>query len=90
MSDLTPLTCQETFRRLDDYLDRELSPAEMRMVQEHLRTCAICAGEYAFEANVIAEVRAKLRRIEAPSDLLRRISRRLAAVRDDESGRGHA
>lgn len=88
MSDFTPLTCQETFRRLDDYLDRELSVEEVGRVQEHLQACAICAGEYEFEANVIAEVRAKLRRIEAPEDLLRRISRRLATVRDDESGRG--
>ena len=86
MSNLTPLTCEETFRRLDDYVDRELSAEEMRMVEEHLRACAICAGEYAFEASVIAEVRAKLRRIEAPPDLLRRISGRLAAARDDQSG----
>jgi anti-sigma factor (TIGR02949 family) len=78
MSHLTPLTCAETFRRLDDYVDRELSAEEMQMVQEHLRTCAVCAGEYAFEANVIAEVRSKLRRIMAPPDLLQRITRRLA------------
>ncbi|HJU87943.1 MAG TPA: zf-HC2 domain-containing protein [Gemmatimonadaceae bacterium] len=88
MSDLTPLTCEETFRRLDDYVDRELSVDETHRVQEHLRTCAMCAGEYAFEANVIAEVRSKLRRIEAPADLLRRISRRLASARDDQSGLG--
>jgi anti-sigma factor (TIGR02949 family) len=84
VSHLSPLTCAETFRRLDDYVDRELSEEEMRMVQEHLRTCAVCAGEYAFEASVIAEVRSKLRRIMAPTDLLQRISRRLSGIGEGE------
>ena len=35
-------TCEEIFARLDDYLDRELSADEMRMVKEHLETCAAC------------------------------------------------
>ena len=29
MSDINRLTCDEAFRRLDDYLDRELTPEEM-------------------------------------------------------------
>jgi mycothiol system anti-sigma-R factor len=77
MSELTPLTCAETFRRLDDYVDRELSAEEVRLVQEHLRTCAVCASEYAFEASVLEQVRAKLRRIKAPPELLQRISQKL-------------
>jgi anti-sigma factor RsiW len=32
-------------RRLDDYLDRELSPEEMRRAEEHLETCAACRSE---------------------------------------------
>ena len=66
-------TCEETFRRLDDYLDRQLSPEETRMVEDHLRTCALCAGEFSFEAGVIEAVRDKLRRMTAPPDLLARI-----------------
>ena len=59
-------TCQETFGRLNDYLDRELSPEEMRLVEEHLAVCAYCVLEFAFEANVLREVRAKLQTIQAP------------------------
>ena len=66
-------TCEETFRRLDDYLDRQLSPEETRMVEDHLHTCAMCAREFKFEAGVIEGVRDKLRRVTAPPDLLARI-----------------
>lgn len=69
MSELTPLTCQETFERLDDYLDRELTPQEVVRVEEHLRICAVCAREYRFEAGVIDDVRSKIRRIKAPDSL---------------------
>ncbi|HVF61363.1 MAG TPA: zf-HC2 domain-containing protein [Thermoanaerobaculia bacterium] len=76
-------TCDEVFRRLDLYLDRTLSPEELRLVQEHLETCAACAGEYRFEENVIAEVRRKVARIEAPAGLMERIAARLAGGGDE-------
>ncbi len=68
------LTCEETFRRLDDFVDRELTPEEMALVRDHLESCAACAGEYRFEAEVLDAVRSKLRRIAVPSDLVQRIS----------------
>lgn len=74
------LTCEETFRRLDDYLDRELEPRELELVRRHLETCAYCAEEYAFEAGVIAAVREKLRRVQVPESLMARISRSLASL----------
>ena len=74
------LSCEELFRRLDDYLDRELTPDEMTMVREHLETCAVCAAEYAFESSVLRNVREKLRRISAPADLMAKISRRIAGA----------
>ena len=79
MSRIDRLTCEETFRRLDDFLDRELSPEEMKRVQEHLDTCDACTQEFAFEASVLSAVRAKLQRIAAPDDLLARITRRIAS-----------
>jgi anti-sigma factor (TIGR02949 family) len=71
------LSCEETFRRLDDFVDRELAPEEMAMVREHLEGCAVCASEYRFEAGVLAAVKSKLRRLAAPADLLQRISERI-------------
>ncbi len=72
------LTCEEMFRRLDDYMDRELSADEAALVREHLETCAVCAAEYAFESSMLRSVRAKLSHISAPPDLMRKISLRLA------------
>jgi anti-sigma factor (TIGR02949 family) len=80
VQNLQPLSCEETFRRLDDYLDRELSPEEMAAVREHLARCEYCAREFVFEANVLKEVRAKIARISLPSSLLSRLARALDAA----------
>jgi anti-sigma factor (TIGR02949 family) len=76
-------TCEEVFARLDDYLDRELTNEEMRLVREHLATCAACASEHRFEAGVLEGVRDKLRRLAVPADLMARISARIAAEKDE-------
>jgi anti-sigma factor RsiW len=70
-------SCEQVFVRLDDFVDRELSAEEMRLVQEHLDTCAQCAGEHRFDATVIQEVRSKLGRIDVSPSLLTRIATRL-------------
>lgn len=74
MKRLDRYTCEETFRRLDDYLDRELAPAEMALVREHLETCAGCAREFNFEASVLDGLKAKLRKIDIDRDVLARIT----------------
>jgi mycothiol system anti-sigma-R factor len=76
-------TCEETFRRLDDYLDRELPAAETERVQRHLETCAWCAREFRFEASVLSQVREKVGRLSAPPDLMARVS---LALQQEESG----
>jgi len=73
MTHLSRYTCEEAFRRLDDYLDRELSAEEMTLVHEHLDICAGCAREFNFEASVLRGVREKLRQIDLPDSLQARI-----------------
>ena len=87
MSEIDRFTCEEMFRRLDDYLDRELSAREMELAREHLETCALCAQEHRFEASVIDEVRRRVRRIDVPGEMMERIVVSLAAerVRGDRS-----
>ena len=73
MTPLNRYTCEEAFRRLDDYLDRELSREETVLVREHLEICAGCAREFNFEASVLEGVREKLRQIDLPVSLQARI-----------------
>ena len=79
MSHLSRFTCEDTFRRLDDYLDRELSPDEQQRVREHLEVCEACAREFSFEASLLRGVRGKLRQLEIPESLQARVLDALAA-----------
>lgn len=83
MTPVSRLTCEEIFRRLDDYLDRELSAEEMRLVKEHLDTCAQCASEHAFERRLLVDVREKLRRVDVPADLRSQIGGAIARAAKD-------
>lgn len=75
------LTCEEIFGRLDDFIDHELSADELRLVEEHLRTCAVCASEHRFESRVLSDIRSKLSRIAAPPSLREDLLKRLAEER---------
>ena len=70
--------CEEAFRRLDDWLDRELPAAELELVRLHLEACATCAGEFAFDEAVLRRVRERLAGAAAPAGLLEAIRMRLA------------
>jgi len=73
MTHLNRYTCEEAFRRLDDYLDHELSAEEMVLVREHLEICAGCAREFNFESSVLKGVGDKLKQIDLPDTLQARI-----------------
>lgn len=76
------LDCEETFRRLDDYVDRELTPEEAQAVLRHLEHCANCAEEFEIEESLLEMIRDKLRHIAAPPGLLDRIALRLETEED--------
>jgi len=78
------LTCEETIRRLDDYLDRALSEREEREVGNHLEVCEACARAYGIQERLIQEVRGKLNRIHAPASLRQRVA---AALREAREGK---
>lgn len=68
------LSCSETFRRLDDYLDRELSAEEAVAVETHLRACAMCSGEFEVERELLDAIRSRLTRLRVPDELKAKIS----------------
>src|SRR5256885_16957128 len=78
MSPLDRYSCEEVFRRIDEYVDRELAVGAVAHVRAHLETCAACAAEYAFEEHVLRSVKEKLRRVSMPDDLRDRIARLLS------------
>jgi anti-sigma factor (TIGR02949 family) len=78
--------CEEALRRLEDFLDRELTPEEMILVQAHLDTCTACTERFAFERQVLDGLRDKIRRISLPPDLRASISRSLDRERRAAEG----
>ena len=82
MDRLDRYTCDEALRRLEDFLDGELTPDELRRVRQHLETCAPCTAQFTFEAAVLRGIREKLQRTDLPPDLLTRVRRML----DDAGG----
>jgi len=72
------MSCSEMVLRLDDYLDRALSPLELKSVESHLLECVTCARQFRFEASLVEGLRERLHHIRAPDDLLGRIRERLA------------
>lgn len=77
-------TCEEAFRRLDDFLDRRLSLEDTKLVEEHLRVCEACTREFSFEASVLDGVKQKLRQLAVPPDLVSRILARLSGTGEQE------
>jgi len=80
MSAGSRLSCEEVFRRLDDYVDRALEPGEIHLVEEHLADCVQCAREFEFEETLLAEVRTRLRRLDVPKSLAEEVRARLGEV----------
>jgi len=81
MSSLDRYTCEQVFRLLDDYLDRELSPDEIARVEEHLATCAQCASESRFERGMLEGLKAKIRQIDVPASLVEKVETALKRTR---------
>jgi RNA polymerase sigma-70 factor (ECF subfamily) len=74
---LDPELCAKAFSHIDDYVDRELTAAEMAAVEAHLELCALCSTEFSYEAKLIDGIRDKLRRIDVPPDFRTNLARRL-------------
>lgn len=78
-------TCEQVFRLLDQYLDRELDVNEVRRVEEHLANCAQCASEYRLEATLLEGLKERIRRIHVPPSLTQKVELALRAQRVEES-----
>jgi anti-sigma factor (TIGR02949 family) len=71
--------CAGIIRRLDEYVDRSLTPRERRQVETHLAGCLDCAAKFRFETELVRAIRERLRRIDVPPHLFETVVRRLQA-----------
>src|SRR5579875_3513258 len=65
-SGMDPYSCEEAIKRLNDYLDHELSEGERAVVLKHLEICKPCLGRFTFEQTLIISLRQKLTLLKAP------------------------
>ncbi len=81
------LDCEQTVRRLWDYLDQQLSVLETHAVDQHLRDCkTMCASHFAFERAFLGVVRSA-RPTNVVSDALR-LRIQALMTKDDFPNRG--
>ncbi len=85
MKKIDCVTCEETLRQLDDYLDSELDERQMATVRKHLKECESCDAGSAFEESVFACVKEKLQNLPLPDGLKDRVFERIDELRR-ESG----
>jgi anti-sigma factor (TIGR02949 family) len=77
------IDCTEILRKLDAYLDGELSVQETRVLEDHVAACFPCHERQEFRRVVRQVVRTKLTRVELPRGLVDRIR---GAIRSPENG----
>lgn len=75
---MNSLRCREVIARLEPFLDRELSEAELAQVRQHLDDCPPCTRHFHFDEQLRRLIRVRARE-EAPPSLRERILRTLHA-----------
>ena len=65
-TDIPVFDCEQTVRRLWDYLDGQLGPVELAAVDAHLADCDRCPPHFEFERRFLNAVRAARAVASAP------------------------
>ena len=59
-------SCEEAVKRLNEYLDHEMSGAERDVVLKHLEICRPCLRRFTFEKTLVLSLRQKVTLLCAP------------------------
>ncbi len=78
-------SCEEVRRRLDAYVDGELSDEETRSVEEHLAACERCAEVLGFERALLDGLKKRIRETDLPPGLRERIGTALERDRAEKT-----
>ena len=52
-------SCEEAIKRLNEYLDHQLTAAEATIVMRHLEICRPCLRRFTFEQTLVVSLRQK-------------------------------
>ncbi len=66
---MDPYECEDAIRRLNEFLDHQLTEAERVVVQKHLEICRPCLRRFTFEQTLIVSLRQKVTTVCAPESL---------------------
>ena len=53
-------SCEEAVKRLNEYLDHEMTPEERIVVLKHLEICRPCLKRFSFEQTLVVSLRQKV------------------------------
>jgi len=62
-------SCEEAIKRLNEYLDHQLTVDERVVVIKHLEICKPCLSRFTFEQDLIVSIRTKLCGMGMPQPL---------------------
>lgn len=64
--DVPVFDCEQTVRRLWDYLDGQLGPVELAAVDAHLASCERCPPHFEFEQRFLTALREARAAVQSP------------------------
>lgn len=79
-------SCEEAIKRLNEYLDQELTDEEKTVVIKHLEICKPCLNRFSFEHALMLSLRKKVTNVGAPETL----KNKLKALLKQEVDHTHA
>ena len=62
-------SCEEAVKRLNEYLDHEMTPEERVVVLKHLEICRPCLKRFSFEQTLVVSLRQKVTVLCLPESL---------------------
>ncbi len=74
--------CAQALARVYEYLDGEMSPADLDRIREHIDDCGPCLQQYDLDVALKALVRRSCQE-SAPADLRERIMVKITEIRID-------
>lgn len=67
-------SCEEAVKRLNEYLDHEMTSMERVVVLKHLEICRPCLRRFTFEQTLVVSLRQKVALLCAPPTLREKLS----------------